>query len=183
MTDTQVSADNPLKTIPYTDNDTVTNEVAVTDKEGRLTVRAGIEKYEEALKKLMGSDSGDMDAVNEEGLKEYFAGGSYIRELFIPKDTTIVSQIWNKTRMWIIATGEVTFVTEMGIKRVKAPYREVVPHGSKVALYTHEDTLWFAITGTDAANSEEVEEDVIAKDYDACTYPWDELDDKSGDTL
>lgn len=182
MPNTDLVTKNPLTTIPYTNNDDVTNEIAVTDKEGRLTVRAGIDNYEEALKKLIGSDIGDKDVINEDGLKEYFAGGAYIRELFIPKDCTIVSKIWNKERMWIIATGEVTFVTEMGIRRVKAPYREVVSPGSKVALYTHEDTLWFAITGTDATNSEEVEEDVIAPSYNACTYPWDELENKSGDT-
>lgn len=171
---------NPLSTTKYISNTTVINPVSPSDKKGRLAARSQIENYEVALKEFIGSDKGDMDEINESGLKEYFVGGSYVRELFIPKDCTIVSQIWNKERMWIIATGEVTFTTEMGTKRVKAPYTEIVPHGSKVALYTHEDTLWFAITGAAATTTEEVEKEVIAKTYSDCNYPWDKLEDKRG---
>jgi len=164
-----------LATLEYIDNDHVVNQASVTDKQSRLIARNKIDRYESALKEHVGSDSGEMDKINEDGLKEHFAGGSYIRELLIPKDTTIVSQIWNKERMWIIASGEVTFTTEMGTKRVKAPYTETVPYGSKVALYTHEDTLWFAITGAESTNSNDIEKEVIAKDYSDCTYPWEKI--------
>jgi len=162
----------------FVDNDYVVNPVAVSDRDGRLAARSNIEAYEQALKDAVGSERGEMDAINNEGLKEYFVGGSYIRELTIPKGITIVSKIWNKERMWIIASGEVTFVTEMGKKRVKAPYTEVVPHGSKVALFTHEDTQWFAITGAEATNSDDVEDEVTVNDYKECVYPWDELENK-----
>lgn len=164
-----------INTIDYVNNDYVVNPVAVNDKDGRLATRSKIDNYEDSLKDLVGSDRGDMDQINDDGLKEYIAGGAYIRQLFIPRDTSIVSKIWNKERMWIIASGEVTFTTEMGTKRVKAPYTEVVPHGSKVALYTHEDTLWFAITGAESTNLNEIEEEVIAKDYSDCSYPWDQI--------
>ena len=169
---------NVLALSDYVDNDFVSNPVAVTDKRGRLAARSKLDNYEKALQDLMGSETGDMDDINSNGLKEYFAGGSYVRELFIPKDCSIVTQIWKKERMWIIATGEVTFTTEMGTKRVKAPYTEIVPHGSKVALYTHEDTLWFAITSADAQSSDEIKEEVIAETYNDCVYPWDKLGEK-----
>lgn len=169
---------NNLAAMEYVSNDDVVNPVAVTDKEGRLTVRSTLDSYEKALQDLMGSETGDMDDINANGLKEYFAGGSYVRELFIPKDCTIVTQIWKKERMWIIASGEVSFVTEMGAKRVKGPYTEIVPPGSKVALYTHEDTLWFAITGADAVSNETIKDEVIAESYDDCVYPWDKLEVK-----
>lgn len=165
-------------TLEYIDNDHIVNPVSVDDKKSRLIARNKIDNYESALKAFVGSDSGEMDEINDSGLKEYFVGGSYIRELFIPEDTTIVSQIWNKERMWVIASGEVTFTTEMGTKRVKAPYTEVVPHGSKVALYTHKDTLWFAITGAESTNSDDIEKEIIAKDYTDCIYPWDEIGEK-----
>jgi len=170
------TASNSLLTTEYVSNTAVTNPVAVNDKEGRMIARVSIEAYEDALKDLVGSDTGDMDDINNDGLKEHFVGGAYVRELFIPKDCTIVSKIWNKERMWIIASGEVTFTTEMGTKRVKAPYTEIVPHGSKVALYTHEDTLWFAITGTETMSSDKIEEEVTTENYSDCVYPWDELE-------
>lgn len=178
MSDLIETNPNSLLTTDYVSNSSVTNPVAVDDKDSRIAARVNIETYEAALKDLMGSDTGDMGDINDNGLKEHFVGGSYIRELSIPKDSTIVSKIWNKERMWIIASGEVTFTTEMGTKRVKAPYTEIVPLGSKVALYTHEDTLWFAITGTDTMSSDKIEEEVIAKDYSDVIYPWDELEYK-----
>lgn len=162
----------------YVDNDFVSNPIAVTDKLGRLAARSKLDNYEKALQDLIGSETGDMDDINSEGLKEYFSGGSYVRELFIPKDCSIVTQIWKKERMWIIATGEVSFITEMGAKRVKAPYTEIVPQGSKVALYTHEDTLWFAVTGANTLSSNEIKEEVIAETYNDCVYPWDKLGEK-----
>jgi hypothetical protein len=167
-----------MNLLKYTDNNHVTDPVAVDDKARRLIARANIENYEAALKEAVGSERGEMDEINDNGLTEYFVGGSYIRELKIPAGVTIVSKIWNKERMWIIASGEVTFVTEMGKKRVKAPYTEIVPHGSKVALYTHEDTQWFAITGAESTNSEDVEKEVTVDNYKDCVYPWDKLEDK-----
>lgn len=167
-----------ISTVDYTDNDTVLNPVAVNDKEGRLSARGKIENYEQVLHKIVDEGVEELgEKVNKDGLKEYFADGSYIRELLIPKDITVVSQIWKKERMWIIATGEVTFTTELGTKRVKAPYTEVVPAGIKVALYTHEDTLWFAITGSGNADKSNIKEEVIASNYNDCVFPWDALEE------
>lgn len=169
---------NDLIVDDFVSNDVIYNPIAVDDKVGRLIVREQIDAYEKALQDLAGSMTGCMDEINTNGLVEHFAGGAYIRELFIPKDTTIVSKIWNRERMWIITTGDVTFTTEMGRKRVKAPYTEVVAAGSKVALCTHEDTTWFAITGDGGGAHEDIEDDVSASSYDDCVYPWDMLEEK-----
>jgi len=172
-----------LAIVDYISNTHITNEVALSDKEGRLATRAKIENFEVSFQKAMGSETGDMEELNENGLDEYFIGGAYTRSLFIPKGTAIVSKLWNKPRLWIIATGEVTFVTEVGKKRIKAPYVAEAPYGSKVTLYAHEDTLWFAVTGSDATNSEEIEEEIVAKDYSDLNYPWDKLEDMTGDLV
>lgn len=162
----------------YVSNDTLINPATVDDKELRLAARGKIENYERAVEKLVEDGSEELgEKVNAEGLKEYFADGSYIRELLIPAGITVVSQIWKKERMWIIASGEVSFTTELGTRRVKAPYTEVVPAGIKVALYTHEDTLWFAITGSGDATKETIKEEVIANDYNECVFPWDSLEE------
>ena len=77
-----------------------------------------------------------MAEINDNGLNELFAGGSYIRRLFIPKGIVIVSRIWKKERSWLIVSGEVTFTTEMGTQRVKAPYEAVIPAGAKKMVAT-----------------------------------------------
>ena len=162
-------------------NDIVIHPVGVDDKEGRLAVRDRIESFEKSLQDIVGSDTGDAEEINKNGLNEYFVGGAYTRSLHIPKDTAIVSKMWKQERLWIIATGEVTFTTEVGTQRVKAPYVLQAPYGTKVALYTHEDTLWFAITGAESTNSDDIEEEMLAKNYTEFTYPWDMFKNKGED--
>lgn len=156
----------------YIGNDYVQNSVSVLDKKNRLVMRNKIDSFELSLQNELGSTTGSMDEINQEGLREHFLDGLYIRELLIPKNTVIVSKIWNRTRCWYIKSGEVTFTTEMGTQRVKAPFTKIVPLGSKVALFTHEDTLWYAYAESNAKNPQEAEEELIAKDYSDCEYPW-----------
>jgi len=157
-------------------NDLVVGEVAADDKAGRLAARAIIEGFQSAFQDAIGSEHGDADEINRNGLKEYLVGGAYIRELFIPADTIIVSKIWKKQRLWIIASGEVTLKTETGSQRVIAPFVKVAELGSKVAMVTHSDTLLFAITGSKADQLEDVENEVVTNDYRECDYPWDKLE-------
>jgi len=149
---------------------------AEDDKDLRLKNRDLIENFHAAMKIAAGSERGIADDINDNGLEEYFVGGSYVRKLFIPKDTVIVSQLWNKDRFWIIATGDVSITTEVGTKRVQGPHTEIPVFGSRVALYTHEDTLWFAITGCESQNSEDIEKEVIVYGYDSLVFPWDKID-------
>jgi len=159
----------------YTTNEAIANPVALDNKAGRIAVRSQIDSFEDAFKEEMGSDAGEMEEINDNGLNEYLIGGAYTRSLLIPAGTAIVSKLWNRERLWIIATGEVTFVTETGKQRVKGPYVAQAPYGSKVALYAHEDTLWFAVTGSDSNTLDEVEEESVATDYSNINYPWDML--------
>jgi len=170
--------ESALVTMPFVDNDYVINPVSLDNKEGRLVARANIDSYEDALRELVGSERGEMDEINDNGLKEYIVDGMYTRELFIPKGVTIVSKLWNRERQWIIASGEVTFTTEAGLQRIKAPYVATAPYGSKVALFAHEDTLWFATSRIKTDKIEEAEDEVSANDYSDCTYPWDKLENK-----
>jgi hypothetical protein len=170
-------------TLITADNDEVINPVSLTDKEGRLALRSKIDQYAEALQKEVGSDRGNMDEVNQEGLTEYFVDGAYIRELIIPKGQTIVSELWNRDRLWVITYGDVTITTELGRQRITGPYIGMAPFGSRVALYTHEETQWLAITGAKATNSEDILKEVKVNDYSDLSYPWDKLESKAGEKI
>ncbi len=170
-----------IPTPEWVSNNEVANEVAVDDKQGRLIARKQIESFQSSLQNHVGSETGIMDQVNDNGLSEFFVGGAYIRRIIIPANIAIVSKIWTKERFWIISEGEVTFKTEMGTQRVKAHYTKIVPPGSKVALFTHTDTIWYAITGATGTTTEEVEKQVTADDYAQCSYPWDKIE--GGDSM
>lgn len=162
-----------MNIIPYVSNDFVIDEADPSDKEKRLQHRKLLDRYEVALQDLFGSKTGEMDQINEEGLTQELIDGVYIRCLVIQPGISIVSKIWKRERYWIIATGEVTFRTEFGTQRVKAPFTKIIQPGSKTALYAHETTMWFAISATDAKELEDVENDVLAKDYSDVIYPWE----------
>lgn len=151
--------------------------IAQNDKEGRLAMRSSIDQLEAAMKDLEGSERGDMDQVNENGLSEYLIDGAYTRVLKIPKGHTIISKLWKKRRLWIIISGTVRITSEAGHQLIDAPYICEAPFGSKIALYAETDVLWAAITGSNEASSlDEVEELIVANDYSEITYPWDLLE-------
>lgn len=159
------------------DNKAIYDAVDEGDRENRLLVRRKIEQFDTQLQdiceQLLGDRTGEVNEINENGLREYFlSDGVYIRELFIPAQMAVVTQLWKRERFWIIAYGDVTFRSELGVQRIKGPHRQYAPYGSKIVLWTHTDTLWFAISATD--DCENVEDDVIATDYSECRYPWED---------
>jgi hypothetical protein len=151
--------------------------IAQNDKEGRLAMRSSIESLEKALKDIEGSDRGDMDEVNANGLTEYLIGGAYTRVLKIPKGHTIISKLWRKRRLWIIVSGKVRITSEAGNQVVQAPYICEAPFGSKIALYAETEVLWAAITGLpETEDIADAEKYIVAEDYSVLTYPWDLLE-------
>ena len=150
------------------------------NKELRLNQRHVIEEYKEALQSHLGSERGEMDEINDQGLQEYLIGGAYTRVLNIPAGVSIVSELWNRERLWIIISGTVGIKSEDGDMVITGPYIGKAPYGSRIALYAETDVLWAAITGVPEANDlSEVENAVKAKDYSEFTYPWDLLETNS----
>lgn len=134
--------------------------------ESRLEIRECIEQYEATLRDLFGSERGEMDEIDGQGLSEYLTGGAYTRVLRIPADVTIVSRLWNRERLWIIVYGKVRILTENGNETIEAPYIGKAPYGSKVALYAETETLWAAITGCPETDDlSKVGDIVTVKDY------------------
>ena len=54
---------------------------------------------------------------------------------------------------------------EYGIKTIQAPHHGVTKPGTKRAIFTHEDCVFVTVHATDCTTPEEVEEEVIAKDF------------------
>lgn len=101
-------------------------------------------------------------------VKDYFSKGVYAREIFIPKGTVITGKIHKYTNLNIMSQGEMSVMTDEGIKRVKAPFTIVSPPGTRRVAYAHEDTIWTTIHGTDKTDVDEIEAEFVAqtpKDY------------------
>lgn len=96
-------------------------------------------------------------------VKHYFSQGVYARELFIPKGTVLTGKIHKYENLNIMSKGELSVLTQDGVKRVKAPFTIVSPAGTKRIAYAHEDTIWTTIHGTFETDVDVIESIFIAQ--------------------
>lgn len=104
-------------------------------------------------------------------LAHNFAPGTYARTCFLPKGSLIVGKIHKHAHQNIVSCGRVTVVTEFGRMEIQGPYVFTSQPGTKRALYVHEDTYWTTIHLTDETDLEKIEDEIIAKDYNALPLP------------
>ncbi len=157
-----VCEDHLIPVMNWISNSHTVDETHPKDLVQRKIVRDRIESLADSL--IQNVSEGSMKG--EDGsLTHYHTKGIYAREMKIPKGTVMVSKIHKLPRLCIILKGDVSFTTEYGSKRIRGPYTAVFPPGSRVALFTHEETLWTAIHGTDETDLELLESSLIAKDH------------------
>ncbi len=96
--------------------------------------------------------------LTELPVKHYFSEGVYARELFIPADTMLTGKVHKYQNLNILSQGEISVLTEDGIKRVKAPFTVVSPPGTKRIAYAHTDCVWTTIFVTNETDPEKIVE-------------------------
>ena len=69
-----------------------------------------------------------------------------------------------------------SILTEDGVKTIQAPYNGVTQPGTKRVIFTHEDCVFITVHATEKQTPEEVEEDVIAKDFNDEDISLDEIE-------
>lgn len=124
----------------------------------------------------MGNDLTERDKVFalEEMMKEmpqldipvrhFFSLGVYAREIQIPKGAVITGKIHKFSQLNILSKGDMSVMTEDGVKRVQAPFTIVSPPGTKRVAYAHEDCVWTTIHGTEETDLDKIEQRFIAQD-------------------
>lgn len=126
-----------------------------------LTRRMEIQNLEDVMRKHPNAITGDHPLLP---LKHIFGDGLYVRDLTIPKNTLVVGKIHRKRTLNILLKGEITVLTEEGVKRLKAPLYFISPAGSKKVGYTHEETVWINVHATQETDLKKIEEEQIMKD-------------------
>ena len=152
-------------------NSLTKQEYSLEDVERINKFRELIMDFEEQLVTLPGAygdpntpgRSEDANEINP--LKHTIVGGLYIREIFMPKGQLISTGIHKKEHPYFILQGDVSVLTDQGIKRVKAPYHDITKPGTKRLIFIHEDTIWITVHATEKESVEEILEDILAKDF------------------
>jgi hypothetical protein len=95
-----------------------------------------------------------------------FSDGLYIRQLTVPPKTLTVTQIHKQEHVFFLLKGTISVLTEEGVKKYTAPYQGITKVGTKRIIYHHDEVIFTTVHSTDKKTVEEVEEQVIAKDFD-----------------
>lgn len=147
---------------------------SITSNEAKQDFTHNIYKLQE---KLFDSDVAytgeDFDKINP--LVHNFADGMYIRQITMPAGQIIISKIHGQTHPYFILEGDVSVLTEDGVKRFKAPYSGITKEGTKRVLYTHEDTVWTTVQRTNETNLEKIENELMIKEEDIELISDDEV--------
>ena len=127
--------------------------------------RNGIMKVQENLENHPNGLTGEaLEKLNP--LKHSFADGCYIREIFNPKGELLVTGIHKVKHPFFLMKGDMTILMEDGIKRIKAPHYGITLPGTKRIIYCHEDCVFITVHATELTDIKEIEEEIIAKDFD-----------------
>jgi hypothetical protein len=97
-------------------------------------------------------------------VRHFFSPGVYAREIQIPKGAIVTGKIHKFSQLNILSKGEMSVMTEDGVKRVQAPFTIVSPPGTKRIAYAHEDCVWTTIHGTEETDLDKIEQHFIAQD-------------------
>ena len=129
----------------------------------RREIRDAICSVEEKMLQIPGALIGD-NFVNP--LRHSFADGCYIREIFNPAHELIVTKIHKVAHPFFLLQGEMSILTEDGVKRIKAPYYGITPAGTKRIIYTHSDIIFVTVHVTKERDLKKIEEEIIAKNFE-----------------
>lgn len=95
--------------------------------------------------------------------RHIFSPGIYAREITIPAGVLLTGKIHKYAQLNIVSKGDISVLTEHGVKRIKAPFTIVSPPGTKRIAYAHEETVWTTILATDETDIEKIEAHFIAE--------------------
>lgn len=98
--------------------------------------------------------------------KHYLAHGLYAREITIPKGTLLTGKIHLAEHLNVVAKGDISVLTEDGIKRIVAPAVIVSQPGIKRVGFAHEETVWITFHACEQTDIEKIEELLVVDSFE-----------------
>lgn len=128
---------------------------------GTLNSRQGLMEYQSFVEQMP-------NALGENPFPLFhtFTDGLYSREVHMPKNHLLVSQIHNYESQVHILEGKVLIADCNGTRLFDAPAKFVSKSGDKRAIFTLEDTIWINYHPITVKNEDEAEEMLYAKSYE-----------------
>ena len=138
--------------------------VVASELRRRKAHRNKVKSFQEDIEQHGASYSGaDIEKVNP--LKHTFADGMYIREIINPANHIIVTKIHKQKHPFFLLYGEMSILTDDGVIKVAGPHYGVTEVGTKRIIYTHTECKFVTVHLTDKTELDDIEADIIAKDF------------------
>lgn len=96
-------------------------------------------------------------------VEHIFSDGVYARKITIPAGTVLTGKIHKRENLNFLLEGEMSVLTEEGVRRVGAGFMVVSPPGTKRIAYTHTQCIWVTVHGTRETDLEKIEAEFIAQ--------------------
>lgn len=129
----------------------------------RKQYREKITEFQSKLEENGGITGDELMELNP--LTHSFADGMYIREIINPEGMLLVTKIHKKKHPFFLLEGSMSILTENGVKHVSAPHYGITEPGTKRIILTHSECKFVTVHLTDSTDLEEIEEEIIAKDF------------------
>jgi quercetin dioxygenase-like cupin family protein len=98
-------------------------------------------------------------------LRHCFGNKVYVREMTAPKGSILIGKMHKYKQVNIVVKGDISVLTEDGWKRMKSGEMFESPAGIKRAGFTHEDTVWTTICGTEETEVDKAEDELTIGSY------------------
>jgi hypothetical protein len=120
-----------------------------------LSNRQKVELLEYGLKQFPNPNTDELP------LKHHLCNGVYMRELHIPAGTCLTGKIHKTAHLNVILQGDISVMTEDGIKRIAGPCVIQSQPGLKRAGFAHADTIWMTVHAIDKTDIAEIEDELV----------------------
>ena len=105
----------------------------------RMQALANIYELEEVIKSMPGSVGKDSPLF---AYHHWFVPGIYGREITIPANTVLTTEIHASENLAVVLQGSFTFFSENGLEYIEAPKVMVTKIGTKRAMFTHTEVIY-----------------------------------------
>ena len=113
--------------------------------------------------------------VVDGGLEHQFINGLYVRMVRLPAGMTFTTKIHKKEHPFFLMSGKCRVMTEEGVVEMVGPMMGITPPGTKRLMHIEEEVVWYTVHRTDKTNPQDVEEEVIAKDFSEFEFSKEQL--------
>lgn len=93
--------------------------------------------------------------------KHRFTDGMYIREIFMPKGSMVISRIHKTKHPFTILEGTVRVRTHEGTETLEAPYMGVTVPGTRRILHMEQDVRWATFHATNLTDVNQIMDSII----------------------